>query len=220
MIVIITAHSGSDGLISNSLNYLRTATKWSIDALEIDVRRAADTTLILSHDYTMTAPLTLEDAFIDIQKSTSQCLINCDLKDVGIATEVMKMATKFELQQRLIFTGAATKADQLEFGEKLWRNIDTILPNSTFERLLQDRDFFESALIQAKDEGAVWINIPYRLLHPLNLELLKVSGLKISVWTAEDLLTVRYLENYGFDNITTLAAHDYEIFLEGTKENE
>lgn len=217
MVEIITAHSGSDGLTPNSLQFLEKASQWPVAALEIDVRWDKEQQqLLLGHDQVFTGGLTLKKAFAAFSRSNEQKLLNCDLKEPNLAAHVVALAGTYGLEQRLVLTGELNASEQQRWPGLVWRNIETLLPQSSFERMLKDKYFFKKVLLEAVDEGCVWLNLPFQLLHPpVNLALLKAMNLKLSVWTAGDVSEIKALLDCGVDNVTTVAASAYYEFLRG-----
>ncbi|KRL04610.1 glycerophosphodiester phosphodiesterase [Liquorilactobacillus oeni] len=221
MVKIITAHSGSDGLIPNSLQFLEKASQWPVAALEIDVRwNKGQNQLILGHDQVFTEGLTLKEAFATFSHSDDKKLLNCDLKEPNLAEHVIALAGAYGLDKRLVLTGELNASEQQLWPALIWRNIETLAPKNSFERMLKDKHFFKKVLLEAVDEGCRWLNLPFQLLHPVNLTLLKATGLKLSVWTAGDADEVDALLSCGVNNVTTTAASAYYEFSRGMEKLE
>ena len=106
--MMITAHSGCDGTQPNSMEYISFAAGQPIDALEVDVRRAKDGQLLLTHDPIGDKPLvTLDEAFRFL--ADRKIMINCDLKEYGLEDDILESAEKYGIgKERIIFTGAVS----------------------------------------------------------------------------------------------------------------
>lgn len=213
---MITAHSGSDGLPANSRQFLKTATRWPVDALEIDVRWRQDRRqLVLAHDQETEDSVLLADALAIFRRQSHLQLLNCDLKDANLAGQVMDLAQRSGLADKIILTGTISALEQRRWPRHVWRNVETLLPEVNFDQLLNDNVMFTQMLKQAKKEGCQWLNLPFQLLHPVNLALLKDTDFHLSVWTARDVATTAVLLANGAANVTSLAAHAYCRTMEG-----
>lgn len=112
---IITAHSGCEGTERDSLESIEQALLLDADAIEIDVRRAQNGVLRLSHDLLSEegykSKSLAADAFDRIRDT--DLLVNCDIKEPAALYYVLDMAADFGLSRdRLIITGC-TSAEQL-----------------------------------------------------------------------------------------------------------
>ena len=105
---LITAHSGSDGTPDNSMEFENYALGTAVDALEIDVRQAADGTLIISHDETGEEAVTLKEVFDAVRGHGKR--INCDLKEYGLEEAVNELAVSCGLAEgQILFSGSGVK---------------------------------------------------------------------------------------------------------------
>lgn len=112
---IVTAHSGCEGTETDSLESIEKALIYKADAIEIDIRRAQNGDLRLTHNQlTEEEYLTkarLEDAFDRIKDT--DLLVNCDIKEPAVLYYLLDKAAEFGLgKDRLIITGC-TSAEQL-----------------------------------------------------------------------------------------------------------
>jgi len=106
----ITAHSGCEGTADGSMAAILRGVELGADLVEVDVRRVAGLGLMLSHDAAADPAglVTLQAAFLEIKKHPDVG-INCDLKEYGLAREVISLAEDCGLGDgQLSFSGSLT----------------------------------------------------------------------------------------------------------------
>lgn len=107
-IPIITGHSGCEQTPRDSMESIERAIACGADAVEMDVRRAPDGTLYISHDRqtqegTAKKP-TLEDVFRRLRDT--RLMLNCDIKEPFALCGALDLAAGFGFgPERLIVTG-------------------------------------------------------------------------------------------------------------------
>ncbi|MBQ4637101.1 MAG: glycerophosphodiester phosphodiesterase [Clostridia bacterium] len=194
--ILITAHSGAENTEPNTLESINKLMDIPCDALEVDVRRTSDGSLRLGHDSAQDGP-TLEQCIQMLCHSSSH-LLNCDLKESRLALDVLDIAKKYSMADRIVFTGEPLDFNELaaaaELHAQVWLNTRQIR-----------RDGNASVDIKAaRDLGLSWLNLCYLELVPeLTLPALKESGLSLSAWTADTEEIISLLLSIGVQNITT-----------------
>ena len=130
--MMITAHSGCEKTEMNSWDYIRLASGLAIGCLELDIRKSADGTLLLTHDPIGEKPLIkLADAFAYL--ADKSILVNCDLKEYGLEDGILSCAASCGIDTaRIIFTGSVT--DSMHFPEthkdvRVFINPEELVPN-------------------------------------------------------------------------------------------
>jgi glycerophosphoryl diester phosphodiesterase len=106
----ITAHSGCEGTIDGSMAAILRGIELGAELVEVDVRRAGGSELMLSHDAAADPAglVSLKAAFAEIKKHPGVG-INCDLKEYGLAPDVMALAEACGLMDgQLSFSGSLT----------------------------------------------------------------------------------------------------------------
>ncbi len=217
----ITAHSGCEGTAMNSMEYLQLALQLPIDFIEIDVRRAEDGRLILTHDRAEDQLLiTLEDAFRMILPG--QPGVNCDLKEYGLEEDVLRCAEKCGLTAgRFLFTGSVT--DCRHFKERhpdvtVHINPEELVPDF-YDRMKALRnnnpadaggisggareEALEELLKACHESGYDTINVNYRVCDREMLRRCREEKIALSVWTVDDPEDMRSMINLGVSGITT-----------------
>lgn len=184
---LITAHSGAENTVDNTLESIRVMADCGADIIEIDVR-VYEGALVMSHDEPEGPVDSLEDAF-NIVREHPGLKMNIDLKQHGIVCTVAELAEKCGVADRLLFTGCVGEEDISVAREKnltIWYNND------------------------AMSESADWIaGIKELGFDTLNLywgdvsEKLYAHADKLSVWTVDGESLLRRFLEAGVKSITT-----------------
>ena len=194
--MMITAHSGCDGTQPNSMEYISFAAGQPIDALEVDVRRAKDGQLLLTHDPIGDKPLvTLDEAFRFL--ADRKIMINCDLKEYGLEDDILESAEKYGIgKERIIFTGAVTACWSFlpeHPGVTVFINPEELV--SDFYELIQkpeSREGAVSALLEGcREAGYQTININYLACDEELFRKCREAGIRVSVWTVNEPEDIR-----------------------------
>ena len=204
----ITAHSGCEQTEMNSPEYLRLASELPIWALEIDVRRAADGALLLTHDpigEKKLIPLTEGLEFL----SSKDIVINFDLKEYGLEEDILRLAEEKKIpESRMMFTGSVT--DAMDFVKKhpgvtVFINPEELVPDfyEMIRRPEAREETFSKMIGLCRSAGYDTVNIDYRALDKAAFSMLKNARIKISAWTVDDADDMRRMEAAGADYITT-----------------
>jgi len=111
----ITAHSGCDGAPDGSMAAILRGIELGADLVEVDVRRAAGPGLVLSHDAVgdPAGLVPLEAALLEVAKHP-RVGVNCDLKEYGLAGDVMKLAEACGLKDGQLALSGSLTPRQLE----------------------------------------------------------------------------------------------------------
>ena len=207
--MMITAHSGCEGTGKNSMEYLQLAMQLPIDVLEIDVRKAEDGQLLLSHDPIGDMPLlTLEEAFAALKDS--RLCFNCDLKEYNLEDDVLACAKKCGIDtDRILFTGSVTDCRHFMGrgkGITVHINAEELVPDF-YERMMvggsAGKEAMEELLAGARESGYDTLNLDYRVCSEEMFRRCREEQLNLSVWTVDDPEDMRRMCALGAANITT-----------------
>lgn len=206
---LITAHAGCENTVPNSESSLRAALSLHPDAVEVDVRRNGDGTLVLSHNPIGASGIdcTLERA-LDLVKAAPEIQINCDLKEPGLEEAVLELARSRDALDRVILTGTvrpeAVKA--LQKSLLVYLNLECLIPERDFAAyrgpLLSGREL-DLLFRRAEQYGVGVINLSYQLCSEELQERAWEKGMGLSVWTVDDPALLEKLIPLGFRNVTT-----------------
>ena len=191
---LITAHSGSDGTPDNSMEFVNYALGTAVDALEIDVRQAANGTLIISHDETGEEAVTLKEVFDAVRGHEKR--INCDLKEYGLEEAVNELAVSCGLT-----------VPPWEAVEVFW-NVEECISDiyvceAGGEREKITAEMAKKLAVEAARSGYSVININEKYLNEAVLETMRSHHMGISAWTVNEPDRISQLLELGVHNITT-----------------
>lgn len=176
---LITAHSGAENTVDNTLESIRVMSECGADIIEIDVRMH-DGVLVMSHDAPEGACDALEDAF-KIVREHPGLKMNIDLKQSGIVKAVAELAEKCGVADRLLFTGSVGEEDfpvVRERGLTVWYNNDA---------MPEDADW----LAGVDELGFDALNLHFGDVN----DALREHADRLSVWTVDgESLLRRFLE--------------------------
>ena len=209
----ITAHSGCDNTPMNSPEYLQHALALDCDAIEIDVRSAANGELILTHD-----PQSKDDTIFTLREAFGmavfeKCAINCDLKEYQLESSVIRTANALGIaRERIIFSGSVTPHPARQWpdymqGVQVYMNIEELVPE-IYKRLRSASNevaVIQEALDLCAEKGCTVINVDFHICTPTFLQMCKERGLKISVWTVTEEEEIKKALSMNVFNITTCA---------------
>lgn len=210
----ITAHSGCDGTEDNSLKFVDYVLQTEADCLEVDVRAAADGTLVLGHDAIGGMPVKLADVFQRL-RGKSEVKINCDLKEPGLEPSVYALAEQYNVESQLIYSGAVNpetldKKQALFPKAEIYLNIEQLVPmletvqaGGAMEQSVLSKALKEALQKATRYDCLSCINMEYHLLSDETIEKLKELGLRASAWTVNEAEDLCRLLRAGITNITT-----------------
>lgn len=190
----------------NSMDYLEYAVSLPIDVVEVDIRKGLDGGLVLSHNPVFSQKiLKLDDAFCFLSNQTK--LINCDLKEYYIEDDVLSCAERHGIAfDRITFTGSVT--DCMNIRKKhpmvnVFINAEELEPDFYGNGGISQKEI-DNLIRKCRVAGFDVINIDYRACSELLLEKCIESGIKLSLWTVDDIKEVEmWSQQPMIENITT-----------------
>ena len=190
---VITAHSGCEKTPDNSREHILAAIDSGAEMIEVDVRRADNGVLYLSHDVPDDIGIrpTLRDLF-ELIGPEENMRMNLDAKTEGLVEPVMALAKEYGLTGRIIFTGSCN-SDRLlakSLGADVWRS-------------MWQGDSVPDGIRASKEDGSPYLNVHYSMItEEYDRELRKI-GAGFSAWTVNDEENIRRFLKMGISNITT-----------------
>lgn len=195
----------------NSRAYLEHAVQLPVDALEIDIRRAADGTLILTHDAAEgKSRLTLAEAFAII--APSRLNVNCDLKEYRLEEDVLALAQAAGIaKERILFSGSVWPCEAGEWPEyldpaQIYLNIEELdhhIYDSLEQGRLPEQQKLEQAIELCVGTGCKVINVNYRICTPAFMAGCTAHGIGVSEWTPSTEEDLKKAVASGPVNITS-----------------
>lgn len=217
---IVIGHRGARGhVIENSLPSIEKAMDLGADAIEIDVFKIADGSIVVFHDDTVdrlteaTGPIekytkeTLDTLSLEggvkiptlqevLDLIDGKVLLNVELKGVGTAKPVYEILTssanaKWKLDDFII---SSFKWDELE----IMRELDPQMPIGilTFEDI-------QDAIAEGEKLNAVAIHPHFKSIDADNVALMHQKNFKIYPWTVNDSVDIKAVKALKVDGIIT-----------------
>lgn len=218
----ITAHSGCEGSPQDQLDTVQIALELGADIIEMDVRRAQDHVLRISHDARdpegYAQKPTLEEVFERIKDTDLK--INCDVKEEAALWDIFRLADEYGLgKDRLILSGC-TSPEQLARDPRICERATVLL---NLEELL--KVFYLSEGLPGWDlEFLRLMGSPWGIIRSIPdpegylnwhldkivefIKLLKVAGLNLPYWCMTDRLAEVCRDSGVFFSVWTVNEAD------------
>ena len=213
--MLIFGHRGASGYSrrgENTCASFRKALQHQATGLEFDVRRCGDGRLVVIHDATINrttngsgrvSELSYKDLLqfdagfgeripllADVlDEFGAQCLLNIELKDAGIATDVKQLVLDRRLESQVIVSAFD------------WTELRPFIPEVPIALLSRSkpRELISAAL----QLGAAAIHPRRRIVTPQLIAASRDANLRIHVWTVNRLAEISRLRELGVDGIFT-----------------
>ncbi|WP_105619286.1 glycerophosphodiester phosphodiesterase [Vallitalea okinawensis] len=225
---IITAHSGCEKTLANSMENIKKAIQLNVEYVEIDVRHTKDHIAVLSHDdeiggicisesnlnelkkYNI---VTYEEAVDLIIKSGKK--VNSDIKTMESIELISTYIMNNELCEKVILSGCKEK--EISY---LTENYPEIRKLFNIDILMEEDLSFEEKMNRTimlhRQNHLQGVNIPYYQLSDEVLQIMKDQGIETYVWTIDTEELMRRFVNKGVKSITT----NEVVLLEKVKNEE
>ncbi len=193
----VTGHSGCESTKENSLECIEKAFESGADISEIDLNFDGETP-VLSHNAPEGGEVTLDEALALLAKCGNMKM-NIDVKNTANMGEVIKLAEKHGVTDRIFFTGVVESfvPDVRDLGIPYYLNTDVFAPRTHCKK------YINSLIEKVRDAGAVGINMHYTGLGKRLSQAFHSEGLLVSVWTVNKQGAMHKALAAQPDNITT-----------------
>jgi glycerophosphoryl diester phosphodiesterase len=224
----ITEHSGCESTPVDSLESVLTAFELGADIVEVDIRRAPDDSIRISHDpitlNTYKKLISLEYVFSLIKKKNN-IAVNCDIKEDDVIFEVLAEAEKKEIPANRLYISGSVKPEILTNDPSIIkkarfllniRNVsqDLFCRNYCLSHAKQSKKLENMSFVCEKEYasviaefyisiGSYGINMPFEYISKQTSDIYKSFGLPVSVWTVDKPDDIRRMISYDVFNITT-----------------
>ena len=196
----VTAHTGCEGTEDNSLEAIRKGYESGADIVEFDLNFTADGTPVLAHDEAVEGSPTVDEAFALIAELEG-LYVNVDCKKTDNLTEVVAIAEKYGIKDRIFYTGIEEKdvnAVNTQTPEvTYWLNVDVSKAKKS------DTQYINSLCDKVISCGAVGINMNHKSCSEELVRVFHERGLLVSIWTVNSEYNMMKTLSYGADNITS-----------------
>lgn len=230
----ITAHSGCENTPRDSMDAIERAVALGADIVEMDVRRAPDGVLRISHNRLTPEEYAEKPTLTEVLRRLkgTELSLNCDLKEQAALYDTLALAASMGFgRERLILSGCTspeqlTRDISLTERAHIYVNIEELLKFLYLEEngLAYGPDFavlmnepwtyLKKAAIPERWADAIvrfvkglpirGINLPYRCLTESLARQLREADIPFSVWTVNDPEIMDGCIRAGAENITTL----------------
>lgn len=195
-----TAHTGCLGTADNSLEAIDIGVENGADIVEFDLNFNEQNQPVLAHDEPKGGEVTLDEAFERVSRYDG-LRVNVDVKKCGDLARVEKLAEKYNILDRIFFTGI--EKDNAETVKKACPDIKYYLNVDVKKPDEQTSEYISSLAEEVKSCGAIGINFNKDNATPVLVEAFHENGLLVSIWTVDDTKEIYRILSYGPDNVTT-----------------
>lgn len=194
----VTFHAGALNTPNNSVESVKVAIEHKAQAIEIDVSFRPDGTPVMIHKDlpSESEGVLLEEALKLIGKA-KKTMVNLDLKSTSNLPAVDALVEKYGLCARAFYTGV--------FDD--WT--ETVNENSAIPYYLnyspstEDKRNPKLVIDRIKDCGAIGLNSNFRSVTAHLVNVLEENGIPVSVWTLNNLHSIKKFKAIAPSNITT-----------------
>lgn len=196
----VTAHTGCLGTKPNSIEAILKGFESGADIIEFDLNFAGNGTPLLSHDTPKGGEVTLDEAF-EVLAKCNGLKANVDIKSVERIEQVVPLAKKHNVLDRIFFTGVhegfveavKTRTPEVEY----YLNVN-IAP-----KWKQTNKYLQSLVDKVKASGAIGINFNKNNATKKLVNAFHKNGLLVSIWTVDNTRDMKKIISLSPDNITT-----------------
>ncbi len=198
----ITAHAGAFNTEENSLESIHAAIDNNVNAVEIDIRRRPNDTVVMSHDIVVTNNDGIELSEVLKLIQDTDIILNLDIKETRTLNNLYDLLLEYDMINRAYLTGIET-ASVRTLQESKCRDIPFYLNYQPSRTQIFGDDYKQKLLDILEETGAIGINCNYSYASSTLSNLMHDNGYKLSVWTVNNKYSMRRMLVIGPDNITT-----------------
>lgn len=199
--MLITAHGGALGTGRNTPAFFDTIKDYKVDAIEVDIYQRGGH-LYISHFPKLRMKKVLSLEFVFAWLTSTNFKVNCDVKRKGLLAPVTALAKEYNLQDRLIFTGAVDKRDiLLASAGEIYLNNGIFSPLKVTTASLGE---IKQTIGDLNCPFIAGLNLNYKYIDNAFLDKAKELGIALSLYTVDNEQRLKELvEREELANITT-----------------
>jgi glycerophosphoryl diester phosphodiesterase len=222
---LVTAHSGCEQTIPNTIDSVLAGIASGADVVEIDIQTSADGKPVLSHDPFMTTesqqhlviseytygeldtlagPLVSFTEVLHLIKERNS-ILNVDLKDVHSIVAIHDAIRSCDVYDSVVFSGCQQNWAQLI--ATTYPELQVLLNVYYDAEQLSDTDqygrFVREICADARKTGTCGINIDYTMCRPELVSYARKRFIPVSVWTVDSDADMEKMLSLGVFAITT-----------------
>jgi len=212
--VIIFGHRGAPGYppkAENTFSSFRKALSCGATGLEFDIRRCGDGRMVVIHDdtidrttsgigrvadYTYDELKKFDAGYAEpipllsdvLEEFGTRCVLNIELKDPGLGTELKKLLLEKRLERHVIVSAFD------------WNELRLFPPEVPIGLLTEK---LENLMVHARELCATAIHPRKDVVTPTLLEAARNAKLRVHVWTVNDAAEIASYRSLGVDGIFT-----------------
>ena len=209
-----TAHAGCVNTPDDSLESIDAGVTYNAPIVEIDLNFNADNVPVLSHETPQGGEVTLDEAFERISKYEN-LKVNIDIKSTSNLQEVVALAEKYGITDRIFFTGVTT--DFVSAVREACPNIPYYLNVEVLPAKKQSKEYLLSLVQLVKENGAIGINFNKDSATKELVDIFHENQLLVSIWTVNKEKDMYKILVLAPDNITTRQPDLIMQILENSK---
>lgn len=195
-----TAHAGCVDTPDDSIESIDAGVQYKAQIVEIDLNFNDNNEPVLSHDTPEGGEVALEDAFKQISKYES-LKVNIDVKNTNNLKEVLVLADKYGITDRIFFTGITE--DFVSDVQSACPGIPYYLNVEVLPEKKQNQEYIDSLVQKVQDNKAIGINFNKDNATKAVVDTFHNNGLLVSIWTVNEEKDIYKILALAPDNITT-----------------
>lgn len=195
-----TAHTGCVDTKDNSLEAIEIGAKYGADIVEFDLNFLSDGTPVLAHDEPKGNEITLDEAFKKVSEYEN-LKVNVDAKSVENLSEVVRLAKKHGILNRIFYTGI--ELNDVEAVKKDSPEVPYYLNFNVEKPKKQTPEYLQSLVENVKTCGAIGINFNKDNATKELVDIFHENDLLVSIWTVNKEKEMYEILHLAPDNITT-----------------
>lgn len=194
----LTAHTGCEGTVDNSLEAITKGFECGADIVEFDINFNAEGVPVLAHDKALENSVTLDEAF-SLIAGYGNLKVNVDCKTTQNLKAIVLSAEKHGVLDRIFYTGIEEKdVDAVKA-----QTPDVAYYLNTPVKKSRNRSYLISLADKVEAHGAVGINMNHKNCSKELVSVFHERGLLVSIWTVNSEMDMLKKLPLGADNITT-----------------
>jgi len=195
-----TAHTGCVDTEDNSLESIEIGAKYGAHIVEFDLNFLKDGTAVLAHDEPKGNEITLDLAFKKVSEYEN-LKVNVDAKSVANLKEVVNLAEKHGISDRIFYTGISK--EDVETVKKYSPEVPYYLNVDVENSKKQTPEYLQSLVDEVKGCGAIGINFNKDNATKELVDIFHENDLLVSIWTVNEEKKMYEILHLAPDNITT-----------------
>lgn len=202
--ILATAHAGCMNTRNDSLESVYAGISACADIVEVDVRFVQNQIPVLSHDPfkpPQVEHLVKLEEVLHVIKTYPNVTLNLDMKEVNGAKHLFRLLHKTDMCERVFFTGL--EPGFIPVIQQECTGIPYLVNYTPNVLKLKDVNYLNELVCMVDSCKAVGINLHYRFVTQLLVEVFREANKKVYVWTVDKEKDIGGMIQLGVDSITS-----------------